>query len=173
MLQLSSIFYNRKVLSLRTGGPVGFAMSPVINPNNLKIEGWYATATGERESYILPVAEVRDIIIKGIVVDDHSSLTRVEDMIRLKKTIDIAYEVIGKQVVSSGKKKLGKVADYAVNDDVMMIKKLYVNQSLLKNFTTQQLIIDRDQIVEINNKSIIVRDGSEQVRAGAQAQATA
>lgn len=164
MFQLSSIYYNRKVLSLRTGGPVGQALSPVINPNNLKIEGWYATAQGSREAMVLPVPEVRDIISKGIVVDDHTAMTPVEDLVRLRKVIDTAYEPIGKQVITEGKKKLGKVQDYAVDTESMFIKKLYVGQSLLKNFSAQQLVIDRSQIVEINDRIIKVREAT--ARAG-------
>ena len=173
MLQLSPIFYNRKILSLRTGGPVGTALSPILNPNNLKIEGWYATANGERESYILPEAEVRDIIAKGIVVNDHTALTLTDDMIRLKKTIDLAYEVIGKQVITTNKKKLGKVTDYAVDSDTMNIKKLYLSQNIFKGFGSQPLIIDRNQIEEINNKSIIVSEATDKIRSTKSATATA
>lgn len=173
MLQLSPVFYNRKILSLRTGGPVGTALSPILNPNNLKIEGWYATANGERESYILPAGEVRDIIAKGIVVNDHTALTPTEDMIRLKKTIDLGYEVIGKQVITTSKKKLGKVADYSVDSDSMMIKKLYLNQSLLRGFSSEALLIDRNQIEEINNKSIIVSDTTDKIRNSRTAPANA
>ena len=158
MLQLSHIYYDRKILSLRTGGVIGHALSPVINPNNLKIEGWYATAVGERDSFIVPASEVRDIIDKGIIVDDHSALTPVEDMIRLKEIITLGFEVIGKTVKTENKRTLGKVDTYAVDDISLMIKKLYINQSLFRNFSTQQLVIDRSQIIEINDRYIIVKD---------------
>lgn len=170
MLQLSSTYYDRPILSLRTGGPVGHALSPVINPNNLKIEGWYATARGEKSSYVVPVNEVRDIINKGIVVNDHSSLTHTDDLIRLKDVINVGFEIIGKSVISENKRKLGKVSDYAVDDESMFIKKLYVNQSILKNLGTHQLIIDRTQIVELNDRHVVVRDTS--IRAKSTAQAT-
>ncbi len=170
MLQLSGIYYDRKILSLRTGGPVGHALNPVINPNNLKIEGWYATAVHERESYILPVGEVRDIIAKGIVVDDHTSLTLVEDMIRLKNVIQLGFEIIGKTVKYENKRTIGKVEDYAVDDQSLYIQKLYVNQSLLRNFSSQQLVIDRSQIVEINDRTVIVRDTRSRVSSGNRAQ---
>ncbi len=173
MLQLSSTYYDRPILSLRTGGPVGHALSPVINPNNLKIEGWYATARGEKSSYVVPVNEVRDIINKGIVVNDHSSLTHTEDLIRLTDVINVGFEIIGKSVLSENKKKLGKVSDYAVDDESMFIKKLYVNQSILKNLGTQQLIIDRTQIVELNDRHVVVRDTSIRAKTTAQATQTA
>jgi sporulation protein YlmC with PRC-barrel domain len=160
-------------LSLRTGGPVGHALNPVLNPNNLKIEGWYATAVRERESYILPAGEVRDIIAKGIVVDDHSSLTLVEDMIRLKDVIELGFEIIGKTVKNENKRTLGKVEDYAVDDQSLYVKKLYVSQSLLRSFSTQQLVIDRTQIVEINDRFIIVKDGKMRVGGTERARQTA
>jgi sporulation protein YlmC with PRC-barrel domain len=167
MLQVSNIYYDRPILSLRTGGPIGHALNPVINPNNLKIEGWYATAKGERTSYIVPISEVRDIINKGIVVNDHSSLTNVDDLVRLKSVIDLGFEIIGKQVVTENKHKLGKVADFAVDDQSMLIKKLYVNQSLIKNLSIQQLVVDRNQIVELDNRRVVVRDAS--IKSGASA----
>lgn len=161
MLQLSSIYYDRKILSLRTGGPIGHALSPIINPNNLKIEGWYATAIHERESYIVPTSEVRDIIDKGIVVDDHTALTPIEDMVRLKSVIQLGFEIIGKTVKNDSKRTLGKVESYAVDDTNFTIQKLYVNQSLFRSFSTQQLVIDRSQIIEINDRFVIVKDARE------------
>jgi uncharacterized protein YrrD len=158
MLRLSSYYYDRKILSLRTGGPVGHALSPVINPNNLKIEGWYATAIHEREQYIVPTSEVRDIIDKGIVVDDHSALTPVDDMVRMKDIIQLGFEIIGKTVKSERKRTLGKVESYAVDETSYGIQKLYVNQSFFRNFSTQQLVIDRSQIIEINDRFVIVND---------------
>jgi sporulation protein YlmC with PRC-barrel domain len=173
MLQLSTIYYNRKILSLRNGGVIAQALSPVINPNNLKIEGWYAQVSGEKGRMIVLENEVRDIIDKGIVVDDHTAITPVEDLVRLKDVVDINFEVIGKQVATESKKKIGKVQDYAVDDSSMFIKKLYINQSLLRSFNTQQLLVDRSQIVEINDRAIVISDSYLTQPAGARASATA
>lgn len=172
MLQLSSIFYNQKILSLRSGGPVGQASCPLIDPDYLKIEGWYATSLGDKNPMILPVMEVRDIISKGIVVNDHTSLTHVEDLVRQKRIIELSFELIGKSVKTDDKKRLGKVQDYAVDDESMFIKKIYVNQSIFKNLTAQQLVIDRDQIIEITNKEIIVKNSREKAPVGETARAT-
>lgn len=166
MLQLSSIYYNRPVLSLRSGGVIGQAFSPLINPDNLRIEGWYAKESGQKGTNIIPISEVRDIISKGIVVDDHSSITKAEDLVRLQKIIDLRFELIGQNVFTERKKKIGRVQDYATDTDTNMIQKLYLNQNFLKALTSQQLIIDRQQIIEINNKGIVVRENTERVRAG-------
>ena len=173
MLITSSIYYNRNILSLRSGGPIGYAYSPIINPDSLKIEGWYASLHGSKDQMILPISEVRDIIGKGIVVDDHMSITHVEDLVRLKKVIELRFEAIGKYVYTERKKKLGKVADYAVDNDSMFIQKLYLNQSFFKGLMSQQLIIDRLQIVQINNKGIIVKENTQRIRSTERAAATA
>jgi len=158
MLRLSNNYIRRSVLSLRTGGVIGVALTPIINPNNLKIEGWYAVNHLEKGDFILPTREIRDFIAKGLVVDDHDALTDPEDMIRLKEVIDLQFNIIGKSVVTENKKKLGKIEDYAVDESSYYIQKLYVQPSLLKGLTTEQLLIDRSQIVEITDKHIIVQD---------------
>lgn len=164
MVHLSSIYHNRDILSLRTGQAIGHAYSPVINPDNLKIEGWYASRNGSRDSLILPAREIRDLISKGLVVDDQDSITDPKDLVRMKKIIDINFELVGKSVVTDSKKRLGKVQDYSVDDKSLYIQKLYVNPSLLRGINKSQLIIDRTQIIEITNKKVIVKDAD--VKAG-------
>ncbi len=163
MILLSNIFSQRRILSLRTGNAIGFAYSPIINAHTFKVEGWYATLSGSKESMILPVLELRDIIAKGFVVNDHDAITPTEDMIRLKSVIDEDYTPIGKTVETDDGRKLGKVADYAVDSKSLFIKKLYVKQGLLQSLTsltTHQVIIDRSQIIDVTPSKIIVREAT-------------
>ena len=165
MQRLSASYINRSILSLRTGGQIGVAISPIINPNTLKIEGWYSTDSYEKGEFILLSQEIRDLISKGLVVNDHDALTNPDDVVRLKDIIDIKFDLIGKGVTTETGKKLGKITDYAVNDETYFVQKLYVNPSLLRGLTQEQLIIDRTQIVEITDKKIIVSDPT--IKAGA------
>ena len=151
MLRLSNAFYDRPILSLRTGGRVGTALSPLINPNSLKIEGWYAKDSIEKGDFILPSGEIRDFITKGLVVDDHDSLTHPEDLVRLKSVIDLGFELLGKSVYTENGTKLGKVVDFAV-DEGFFTQKLYVNPPILKGLTGNQYLIGRSEIVEITDK---------------------
>lgn len=163
MILLSSIFSQRRILSLRTGSAIGFAYSPIINSHTFKIEAWYATLNGSKESMILPVLELRDIIAKGFVVNDHDAITPVEDMIRLKSIIEEDYTPTGKTVETDDGRKLGKVTDYAVDNKSLFIKKLYVKQGLLQSlmsFTVPQVIIDRSQIIDVTPTKIIVREAT-------------
>jgi sporulation protein YlmC with PRC-barrel domain len=165
MLRLSTSYTDRSILSLRTGGQIGLAKQPIINPNNLKVEGWYADDSYEKGDFILPAQEIRDLIAKGLVVNDHDALTHPEDMVRLSEIINLKFSLIGKIVSTESGKKLGKISDYAVNDENYYVQKLYVNPSILHGLTQEQLLIDREQIIEITDKKIIVSDPS--VKAGA------
>lgn len=167
MLQLSSVYYDKPILSLRTGGRIGMANQPIVNPNTLKIEGWYITNQLDRGEFVLPITEVRDVITKGIVVNDHTSLTAIDDMIRLRDIIEVRFELKGKIVETESGKKLGKIIDFSADSDGHIIQKLYVNPPILKGLTTDQLLIDRSAIVEITDKKIVVRDAT--VKTGAQA----
>ena len=158
MLRLSNNYIKRPILSLRNGGVIGNAITPLVNPNNLKIEGWYAENSYEKGTHILPVSEVRESINKGLVVDDHDALTHPDDMVRLKDVIALEFELAGKPVVTESKKKLGRISDYAVDDSSYYIQKLYVDPPIVKSLTSEQKIIDRNQIVEITDKKIIVQD---------------
>ncbi len=157
MMRLSASIVTQDILSLRTGGKIGKTQSFVINPNNLKIEGWRITNLYEKGDFILLSDAVREIISKGIIVDDHESLTAPEDLVRLKTVLDTEFELLGKKVITESKKNLGKVADFAINDN-FMVQKLYVNQPILRGFNQEQLLIDRTNIIEITDTKIIIND---------------
>ena len=170
MLQLSATFINRPVLSLRTGGLVGTTTGMIINPGSLKIEGFYCQDNFDRKkSAVLLPQDIRDIIPQGIVVNDHDALTDPDELVRLHTLIQLEFSVIGKQVVTASKTKLGKVSDFAVDTDSMFIQKIYVSQSIFKNLTGGNLGIDRSQILEVTDRRITVQDLTERVQATAKA----
>ena len=90
------------------------------------------------------------------MVNDHDALTPLNDLVRLKSILNYHFSLVGKNVVTTGKRKLGKVNDYAFDKDSFYIQKLYVSQSIIKSFTGGELVIDRTQIVEITHSKITV-----------------
>lgn len=170
MLQLSGALTNKQVLSLRTGTPVATVGAPIINPNNLKIEGFYCQDLFDKKQLlVLLYQDIRDLLPQGFVVDDHDVLTPPEELVRLKKVMDLNFQLIGKQVETVGKQKIGKVNDFAVEIETMYVQKLYVSQSLLKSFAGGQLSVDRGRITEITNRRIIISDPLQGLPAGATA----
>jgi len=145
-------------MSLRTGTQVATATRPIINPNNLKIEGFYCTDRFNNQKLVLLYQDIRDIIDQGFVVNDHDVLTETEELVRLKDVLAINFELIGKQVETVSKQKVGKVNDYAVETTTMFIQKIYVTQSILKSLTGGSLSVDRTQVQEITNKRVIISE---------------
>jgi sporulation protein YlmC with PRC-barrel domain len=158
MLQLSESLLNKPVMSLRTGQQVATVLEPIINPNNLKIEGFYCTDRFSKDELVLLYQDIRDIISQGFVVDDHDVLTPPGELVRLKDTMQIGFRLIGKPVVTISEQHVGKVSDYATELETMYVQKIYVSQSVFKSFTGGNLGVDRSQINEITDKKIIINE---------------
>ncbi|HSX15938.1 MAG TPA: hypothetical protein VLF40_04060 [Candidatus Saccharimonadales bacterium] len=158
MLQLSESLLNKPVMSLRTGQQVATALEPIINPNNLKIEGFYCSDRFSKSELILLYQDIRDIIAQGFVVDDHDVLVESDELVRLKEVMKLGFTLIGKPVETVSKQHIGKVSDYATEMETMYIQKLYVSQSMFKSFAGGNLGVERGQINEITDKKIIINE---------------
>lgn len=145
-------------MSLRTSSQVATALQPIINPNNLKIEGFYCQDNAGNAPLVLLTQDIRDTLSQGYVVNDQEVLVEPEELVRLKEILQIGFDLPGKHVVTVDKQRVGKVTDYAVETTTFYIQKIYVGQSILKSLSTGKLSIDRNQIVEITNKKIIIQE---------------
>jgi sporulation protein YlmC with PRC-barrel domain len=169
MLQLANSLTNIPVMSLRTSGMVATAEHPIINPNNLKIEGWYCNDQFSKKTLVLLTKDIRDIVPQGLAVDDYDRLSEPEELVRLQDILQLDFELIGLSVVTDTKRRLGKVSDYAADISSFYVQKLYISQPVYKTLSGGQLSIDRTQIIEITNRQITVRDVDEKVRSPATA----
>ncbi|MDB5165032.1 MAG: hypothetical protein JWL89_658 [Candidatus Saccharibacteria bacterium] len=158
MLQLSASLLNKSVLSLRTGTPIATITRAIINPDNLKIEGFYCEDRYDKKELILLYQDIRDLLPQGFVVNDHDVLAEPDELVRLKKVLELDFDLIGKQVVTLSKEKVGKVSDYATETETMYIQKIYASQSILKNLTGGTLSIDRTQVNEITPQKVIINE---------------
>lgn len=158
MLQLSNALLNKSVLSLRTGGVIATVTGPIFNPNNLKIEGFYCQDSIDKKELILLYQDIRDIMPKGYVVNDHDVLVEAHDLVRLKDVLALNFQLIGKQVETISKQKVGKVSDYATEMETMYVQKIYVSQSILKSLSGGTLSIDRSQVNEITPRRIVINE---------------
>jgi len=158
MLQLSASLINQPVMSLRTGAPIATTTAAIINPNNLKIEGFYCQEKASKDQLVVLYQDIRDVIAQGIVVNDHEALTRPDELVRLKDIMELNFELLGKPVVTASKEKIGKVNDYATETTTMYVQKLYVGQPLLKSLAGGSLSVERTNIIEITNRKIVIQD---------------
>ena len=173
MLKLSASVTNLPVVSLRAGTKIATAADMIINPNNLKVEGWHVTDRFNKKNLVMLSSEIREIATQGFLVNDHESLSPAEELIRLKPVLEIGFELIGKAVTTESGKRVGKVSDFAIETEAFIVKKIYVARSLLKDFSGGNVSIDRTQIIEITDKRIIVEEPTEEKKAPAAATAAA
>lgn len=160
-------------MSLRTGGPVAQVQKPIINPHNLYVEGWYVSDARAHNHLILLSSDIRDVLPQGFVINDYEELSTEEELVRLKETLELKFELLGLKVTSASGKNYGKVNDFAIETNNFYVHKIYVGQSLIKNLSGGTLSIDRSQIIEITNQRIIIEDPTVDAKAQAVAPSTA
>lgn len=158
MLQLSGYLLNKPILSLRIASPVAWITAPIINPRNLKIEGFYCTDSQDGTRLVLLCQDIRELSRQGFIVDDHDVLVEPDDLVRLQDLIELNFQLPNKPVQTVSKQKVGKVSDYAIETESMFIQKLYVTQSFWKRLTGGSLSVDRSQVVEITKHRIVIND---------------
>lgn len=167
-----SSLVGQPILSLRSGGQIAASGQPIINPNNLKIEGLWASDRSSSQ-LILLTQDVREVGSDGLVVNDHDALSEPEHLVRLKEVLELDFVLLGKPVQTLSKDRLGKVSDFAADTTSFFVQKLYVSQSLMKNFSGGSLSVDRNQIQEITNHRIIINDLTKDSRVRVSAPAPA
>ena len=159
MLLAAERLLHAPVMSLQTGGQLARTKAALIDPRNLMIIAFEleGPALDQHPSYLL-VTDVRELSNIGLIVDSSDEFVGPDDVIKVQEVRDFNFELIDKLVESERRQKLGKVTTYAVEPGSFMIKQLNVRRPLLKSFTDTELLIDRSQVVEVNDTKIIIKN---------------
>jgi len=156
MLKLIGTLLNLPVISLRTGSKIALAHTPIINPYNLKIVGWWCRQPDGKQTILL-AEQIREAMANGLAVNDEEALSDPTDLVRHKEILDINFNLMDKPVKTK-RHKIGKVSDFSYNDG-LFVQKLYVTKPMHKVFSSEDtLIIDRQQIEEVTNHYILIKD---------------
>ncbi len=86
-------------------------------------------------------------------------------MIRIDEILKLNFELVGLKVVTKKGKKLGKVSDYLVDSEGYYVQKIIVQRPLAKSLIDPELTIDREEIVEIDDYKIVVKDEEAKLKA--------
>ncbi len=165
MLRIGSSLTNLTIMSLQVGFPIGTALRPVVNPHNLSIAGFFCETADVPDPAVLMTQDIRELSGRRIIIDNAEEIRPAEDLIRLRDVLLIDYQIVGKKIVTESKHTLGKAEEYIVNDSDFIIRKIHVAKSALFGISGGKLIIDRDQVVATDDKVIVVKDGTEKIRA--------
>lgn len=146
-------------MSLQTGTQVGTAIKHIIDPRRLNITAFYCEGPliGFAPA-ILHVSDIRELSGLGFIIDSSDDIMPSDDLVRLEEILEYNFELEGKQVVQEDGRKLGKIINYTIDSDSFYIVKLHVKPTLMQSFGHAELLIDRTQISEINDKHIVVRN---------------
>ena len=116
---------------------------------------------------ILDANSIREYSHLGIIIDSIEELVSTDDVIKIKKILDLNFNLIGLKVETKKGTKLGHVSDFTVTPEDFLIKQIIVKRPTLKAFIDPELTIPRTEIVEITDYKIIVRDEEKTIKARA------
>lgn len=169
MLVNASRLIGTQVLSLQTGGAIAVVAELVVDPNELKIIGFRVQGPMvDRAANILDASSVREFSRYGMVIDSVEELVTRDDVVKIKKALELNFDIVGLKVVTKKGTKLGKASGYTVTDDDFMVQQIIVKRPALKAFMDPELTIPRKEIVEVNDYKIVVKDEEAKIRERAE-----
>lgn len=158
MLLLAQRLLNLPILSLQTGSPLAYTTELLIDPRRLHVVAFYCEGPlVDEHPALVHTSDIREFSDIGFIVDDSDNIMSLEGLVRLQGIIDYNFQLEGMKVIDNHQKKLGKVSEFTVETESFLIKKITVKRPLLQSLNDAELIIDREQIVEITHDTIIVR----------------
>lgn len=161
MLVLVESLLKLPIVSLQTGQDLARPTRPIIDPRQLYIIAFYCEGPNlDEDPAVLHTDDIREVSTIGLIVDSADDIMSPTDLVRLQQVLSFNFILDDKLVVDDLGNKIGKVNQYAVETNTFHIIKLHVRPTLLKAWNTTERIIDRSQIIEINDKHIVVKSAT-------------
>ena len=169
MLITSSHLIGSPILSVQTSNTIGHISELFVNPDDLKIiafriEGPLVSANEN----ILTTSSIREYSSYGLIIDDIDELISLDDVIKIKKILDLNFKLPGLKVETKKGSKLGKVIDYTITNNDFVVQQIIVKRPAIKSFIDPELTIHRREIVEITDYKIIVKDEEKTIKERAE-----
>jgi uncharacterized protein YrrD len=158
MLVTIKALLGASVKSLQSGSEIAKVTVPLIDPRNLKIMALYLESKLIKFSpAILTPTDIREVGPMGIIIDDINKIVAPEDIVRLEEIINFDFILDGITVIDEKKHKLGTVEYYTFDPEGYFVQQLYVKPGFMQAMKVTNLIINRSQIIDIDNKKITVQ----------------
>lgn len=154
---LGSTLINSPVMSLQTGGELARTKTAIIDPANLAIIAY--ELSGPRLTMhptLLRIADVRELSDLGLIVDSEDEFVNEHDVIKLDEIYHMGFELVNMLVTDEKQRKLGHIIDYTIDTSGFIVQQITVRRPLLRSLNDTELLIHRSQIIEINDKAIVV-----------------
>ena len=168
MLVNASSLIGCPILSLHVGGQIARVTELVIDPDKLsliavRVEGPVVDPNDGGD--ILAMDSVREFSRAGMIVDSSDEFVRDEDVMRIKKVLQLNFDLNGLKVVTKKKEKLGKVEDFILQSTTWEVQQLIVRRPIMKSLIDPELMIHRSQILKVDDYKVTVKDEREKVKS--------
>ncbi len=167
MLINGSKLVDYPILSLHIGGEIARVTEVIIDPNSLSIIGFRVEGKMIQDDVgdILPIESVREFSRMGMIIDSIDEFVDEADVIKIKKVLELNFDLVGLKVVTRKKEKIGKVADFTIEEGGWSVQQLIVQRPAMKAFFDPQLVIPRKQIIEVDDYQVVIKDEHEKVKS--------
>lgn len=155
-----------QVLSLHVGQSIAEVISPIIDPNDLKIIGFVVGGgvVGGEVGNILRTESIREYSNIGMIVDSEDVFVSRVDVMKIDEIMSLEFKLTGLKCVTRKGTKLGKIVSYTVDTTNFEIKQIVVQRPVLKAFIDPELVISRNEIVEVDDYKVTVKDEEDKIR---------
>ena len=166
MLVDSSQLIRCPVLSLHVGQPIAETIEPIIDPNDLKIIGFTLRGgvVGGEVGNILRAESIREYSDIGMIVDSEDAFVSRIDVVKIDEVMSLEFKLSGLKCVTKKGTKLGKIIGYTVETTNFEIIQIVVQRPVLKAFIDPELLISRNEIVEVDDYKVVVKDEEDKIR---------
>jgi len=159
MLVYNSRLIGTSVLSVQASGPIGRIISSIIDPDNLQIIAFRLEGPGvDRRQNILDTRSIREYSKYGMVIDTADELMADDEVVRISEVLGLNFNLIGLKVETKKGSNLGRVIDFTLTPDDFVTQQLIVKRPAIKSFIDPELTIPRQEIIEVTDYKIIVKN---------------
>lgn len=167
MLINASQLPNCPILSLHVGGQIARVVELIVDPDSLVLV--VVRVTGNlvkpEEGDILMMDSVREFSRAGMIIDSNDEFVRDEDIVRVQKIVELNFDLRGLKVTTKKKAKLGKVSDFVLQTNNWSVQQLIVQRPIMKALIDPELIINRSQIIEVDDYQVVVKEEHEKTKS--------
>lgn len=166
MLVNASKMLGFPVLSLHVGGPIARINEEIIDPRKMQVVGYFVDGpmvTQETGNILEPNA-IREFSPMGMIIDSVDSLTDGDEVVRLKKILELDFSLHGLKVETKKGTRLGKVIDCTIDAGDFRVMQIIVQRPALKALIDPELVISRKEIVKVTNDKIIIKDEEDKLK---------
>lgn len=168
MLVSGAKLINTPIMSMQTGAPVGFISAPIIDPDSLKIIAFRLTGPTLTNANIVPVNSIREYSSLGMIIDGAEELVAPGDVVKIDEVIALNFLLAGLKVETKKGSKLGRIEDYTLTIEDYIIQQLIVKRPALKAFIDPELVISRQEVVEVTDDKVVVKDEEKVLKSRAE-----